>query len=78
MDGSNPGADWAFSNLKLAFPCNQSRMSDFHPFDVGDGVVIAWCAVEGNSQISRTRFGFCDEGCSQKKERNNKLKITQS
>ena len=20
MDGSNPGADWAFSNLKLAFP----------------------------------------------------------
>ena len=69
-NGGDAGADWAFSDFEFAAAGDERGVSDFDAFDVGDGVVRAGRAVEGNAQIAGSGLGL-GEGreCRRREER---------
>src|SRR5271167_1566257 len=58
MDGGYAGADWAFSNFELAAAGDERGVSDFDAFDIGDGVVRAGGAVEGDAEVAGSGFSL--------------------
>ncbi len=61
-NGGDSGAHRAFADYELALARDERGVSDFNAFDVGDGVVRAGSAVEGNSQTARARLGLGQSG----------------
>jgi len=58
MDGGDAGADWTFADYQFAFAGDERGVAYFYSFDVGDGVVGAGSAVEGNSEIAGSGLGL--------------------
>jgi hypothetical protein len=57
QDRSYTCADGSLSNLQAAIAFDQGRMPDMDICHVCDGVVLAWIAKEGNTEISRAGHG---------------------
>ncbi len=57
-NGGDAGADRTFSDFEFAAAGDERGVSDFDAFDVGDGVVRAGCAVEGNAEVAGTGLGL--------------------
>ena len=55
MNGGDASADGAFSDYELAAAGDERGVSNFNALDVGDGVVSAGHAVEGDSEVAGTR-----------------------
>jgi hypothetical protein len=58
MDGGNAGADRAFSDFELAAAGDESGVSDFDAVDVGDGIIRAGVAVEGDAKVAGSGLGL--------------------
>ena len=58
VDGGNAGADWAFSYFELAIAGDERGVSYFHAFDVGDRVIGAGRAVEGDAEVAGAGLGL--------------------
>src|SRR5258706_10869761 len=58
MDGGDAGADGAFSDFELAAAGDERGVSDFYAADIGDGVILPGCAVEGDAEIAGTGRGL--------------------
>jgi hypothetical protein len=58
MDSGNAGADGAFADFELAVAGDERGVSDFYALDVGDGVIRAGRAVEGDTEIAGTGLGL--------------------
>src|SRR5258708_7258793 len=56
MNGGDAGADGALSYFEFAAAGGERGVSYFYAFDVGDGVVLAGRAVEGDSQVAGSGF----------------------
>src|ERR1700688_4806760 len=58
MNGGDSGADGAFANFEFAAAGDERGVADFDSLDVGDGVVWAGRAVEGDSEIAGSGIGL--------------------
>ena len=58
MNGGDAGADRAFADFEFAAAGDERGVSDFYAFDVGDGVIRAGCAVEGDAEIAGSGLGL--------------------
>ena len=58
MDCSHPCSDGAFSDLQLAFSGDQGRVADLNAPHVGNRIVRAGSAIEGNTEIASPRPGL--------------------
>ena len=58
MNGGDAGAHRAFADYEFAFTGDQRGVADLDAFYVGDGVVGAGSAVEGNSEIAGAGLGL--------------------
>ena len=56
MNGGDAGADGAFADYEFAVAGDQRGVADLDAFDVGDGVVGAGSAVEGDAEIAGARL----------------------
>ncbi len=57
-NGGDAGADRAFSDFELAAAGDERGVSDFYAVDVGDGVVRAGRAVEGDAEVAGSGLGL--------------------
>jgi len=58
MDGRDAGTHGTFADNELAFAGDERGVSDLDAANVGDGVVEAGGAVEGDSEIAGAGFGL--------------------
>ena len=58
MNGGDAGADGAFTDFELAAAGDERGVSDFYAADVGDGVVGAGVAVEGDAEVAGSGLGL--------------------
>jgi len=65
MNGGDAGTNGTFANFEFAFAGDERGVADFDSLHVGDGVVGAGCAVEGNAEITGARLGLSEQGGGQ-------------
>ena len=58
MNGGHSGAHRAFADFQFAAPEDESGVADLDAFNVGDGVVGAGSAVEGDTEIAGAGLGL--------------------
>ena len=58
MNGGDAGAHRAFADFEFAFAGDERGVADLDSFDVGDGIVGAGSAVEGNAEIAGAGLGL--------------------
>ena len=60
MNCGNAGADGAFPDFELAGAGDECGVSYFDAVDVGDGVVRAGVAVEGDAEVAGSGLGLAE------------------
>jgi hypothetical protein len=62
MNGGDAGAHGSLADYEFAFAGDERGVSDLDAFDVGDGVVAAGSAIEGDSEIAGAGLGLGASG----------------
>jgi hypothetical protein len=65
MNGRDASTNWSLADFEFTFAGDERGVADFDSLDVGDGVVGAGSAIEGNAEIAGARLGLSGQGGGQ-------------